>query len=182
MSGKELIEKAKAFAEKVHAGQTRKNKAKTPAITHMAEVAALVAVAGGSPEEIAAAWLHDTVEDSKPNITIQQIKAEFGEEIANIVDGLTDLPEFKRIPLLRRKMLQAWRVQSEDCSVQLVKIADQISNVRSIVHDPPVKWNREKCIAYAAGAMLIVHQCARASTPLYFKFQDVYSDVIALYL
>ena len=76
LSGKELIEKAKAFAEKVHAGQTRMNKAKSPAITHMAEVAALVEEDGGSPEEVAAAWLHDTVEDTPTKI--EEIGQEFG--------------------------------------------------------------------------------------------------------
>ncbi|MEK7653947.1 MAG: HD domain-containing protein [Patescibacteria group bacterium] len=180
----ELIAKAKRFAEKIHEKQTRYNKAKTPAITHMAEVAGLVEEAGGSWEEVAAAWLHDTVEDADPPISIEDIRGEFGEEVATIVDGLTDPKDFEGKPLLWRKIKQSERVLSKSRSVCLVKIADQISNVRSLAHDPPEKWDQEKCLTYAVGALLIVQNCSAGGIHLYLKekFLQVYQEAIQKHL
>ncbi|TSC83277.1 MAG: putative metal dependent phosphohydrolase [Parcubacteria group bacterium Gr01-1014_19] len=182
MSYEELIAAAKAFAEKIHEKQTRQNKAKSPAITHMAEVARLIEESGGSPEEIAAAWLHDTVEDADPKISIDEILNKFGYEVGVIVDGLTDPPEFEGQPLLRRKIRQSQRVLSKHSSVRRVKIADQIANVRSLAIDPPVKWSHDKCIEYTVGAMLIVQNCATASPFLYEKFLTVYNASIKAHI
>ncbi len=156
-----LVAKASKFAHHAHEGQFRKNKAASPFIIHPKEVAGLVSFSGGSVEEVAAAWLHDTVEDT--SVTLSQIKTLFGARVAEIVDGLTDPPEFKGLPLVERKSLQAERVKGKDASVKRVKLADQIANVRSVATDPPVSWDLDKCLEYVAGADLIADQCAGVS-------------------
>src|ERR1035437_3050677 len=95
-------------------------------VVHLQEVADLVWASGGSDTEIAAAWLHDSVEDT--GTTLLDIKREFGEEVELIVEGLTDLDEFEDLPLAERKKKQAERVKFESDSVKRVKIADQTSN------------------------------------------------------
>ncbi len=163
-----LVERAKLFGINAHKGLFRKNAAREPYSTHIAEVAALVEQSGGSSEEIAAAWLHDVVEDTP--FTLKQIFAEFGNTVAEIVDGLTDPAEFTGIATLERKTLQAQRVAKKSDSVKRVKIADQISNTQSVAHDPPVEWQAPKCILYTEGARRIVEQCKGVSSFLEEKF------------
>src|ERR1700722_4202247 len=100
-----LIEKAKEFALQAHEGLFRKNSAHEPYSVHIQEVAALVDESGGSAEEIAAAWLHDVVEDTQ--YTIADIRQRFGDIVAYIVDGLTDPKDYEGMPTLERKDLQA---------------------------------------------------------------------------
>ena len=120
-----IIQKAKDFATIAHQNQTEKDVYKTPYIFHLQRVAKLVQLSGGSEEEIASAWLHDTIEDT--TTTIEDIKNEFGNQIAKIVDGLTDLPEWSKLSDIDRKLAQAARVSEESKSVRRVKLADQIS-------------------------------------------------------
>ena len=87
LTGKELIEKAKNFATKCHKGQTRKFNGKEY-IQHPSAVAVEVESHGGTPEMIAAAWLHDVVEDC--DVKIEIIGKMFGEEVAKLVDELTN--------------------------------------------------------------------------------------------
>jgi (p)ppGpp synthase/HD superfamily hydrolase len=157
-----LIKQARKFATRVHDGQFRKNKAREPFINHPKQVVSLVMKAGGSEIEIASAWLHDAIEDG-PAVTLKQIRQLFGPEVAKLVDGLTDPPEFKGLELWERKTRQAERLITKKESVKLVKVADQISNVLSVAIDPPVEWGRTKCLAYVAGASLIVDQCVGVS-------------------
>ena len=167
-----LIYEAKRFALKAHEGLFRKNAAKEPYSTHITEVAMLVETSGGTDLEIAAAWLHDVVEDT--DITLDQIRAKFGDAVADIVDGLTDPPDFKGRPIFERKTLQAERVVTKSDSVKRVKIADQISNTQSVAFDPPVEWDVEKCVRYVEGARRIVEQCDGVSIFLEDKFYVAY--------
>lgn len=167
-----LVQKAKTFAAKEHDGQTLKNKAKEPFITHPEKVATIVEEVGGSVEEIAAAWLHDVVEDTK--ITIEQIRQEFGNSIADMVDGLTDPPSFEGHPNRIRKKLQADRVISKSDSVKKIKIADQAVNSRLVGFDPPVGWSPEMRLEYLEGARLIANNCAGICENLDVIFDDVY--------
>ena len=172
----ELVERARVFALEAHKSQKRFNKDKTPLATHIEEVATLVEQSGGNEVEIAAAWLHDVVEDTSRSL--ENIRDNFGEEVARIVDGLTDPPEFNGMHTLERKIAQARRVSDESDSVKRVKIADQISNVRSVAVDPPVKWDSRKCLAYANGAELVVWECKEASGRLYGLFCRAFDDAV----
>ncbi len=153
-----IIEKARELAKARHAHLFRPNKAKQPVIEHLAEVAQLVQDAGGSPDCIAAAWLHDSVEDT--DTTLEEIRQVFGGHIADLVDGLTDPPEFADMPLQQRKQLQAERLKDKSHEVKLIKLCDQISNIRSVQTDPPLDWTEEKCQTYIAGAKAIAIICA----------------------
>jgi len=125
MSG--LVEKARIFATACHEGQYRKNSG-DPYITHPTAVAAMVASIGGSIEEICAAYLHDTVEDTPATLT--EIQDIFGLRIAAIVDGLTDKKytgdRATRKERIRRDLALKGR------SVKTVKIADIIHNLSDI--------------------------------------------------
>ncbi|MBI2068531.1 MAG: HD domain-containing protein [Candidatus Yanofskybacteria bacterium] len=171
----ERVERARCFATNAHQGQTRYNKAKMPLAVHLEEVASLVKESGGSEVEIAVAWLHDVVEDTP--VTLADIVEHFGDEVANIVDGLTDPPGCDGI-ILECKVAQARRVSTESDSVKRVKLADQISNVRLVAVDPPVHWDSQKCLDYANGAKLVVWECKDASGRLFGLFCRAYADAI----
>ncbi len=85
----DLIARAKALAYERHQGQTRKGLAAEPYITHVAGVAELVIQFGGDEETIAAAWLHDVVEDCPPT-SLKDIETMFGARVASIVAETTD--------------------------------------------------------------------------------------------
>lgn len=125
------------FARIAHAavGQVRKYTGDAY-IVHPIEVAEIIRSAGGSSEMVQAAYLHDVVEDT--SVTIEMIKEEFGDLVARYVDGLTD--EFthpKHGNRAMRKLKERERLANECCEVQTIKLADMISNTRSIVyHDP----------------------------------------------
>lgn len=170
-----LVERARMFAEERHKGTFRRNKAHEPYRVHCLEVAELVEDSGGSEIEIAAAWLHDTVEDT--NTTLDEIEELFGKKVRDIVDGLTDLPEFKGLHTRERKVAQAERLRSESASVKRVKIADQISNIRS-VGDPPVNWNKAKCREYIEGAFLVTKECRGIDDFLDSQFELAHLEAI----
>ncbi len=152
-----LIEQAEMLARAAHAGMCRPNRARQPCVEHLAEVASLVERAGGSVEAVAAVWLHDIVEDT--GLTLIDIRQRFGVRIHNLVDGLTDPPDFADLPLAERKPAQARRLRTRCSQTRLVKLADQYSNVRSVLTDPPVDWDEAKCRQYIQGASGIAHVC-----------------------
>lgn len=131
-----LIEKARAFATAAHAavGQLRKYTFE-PYIVHPAEVAALVAtVPGHTPEMVAAAWLHDTVEDT--GVTIELIRSEFGVEVAELVGWLTDVSRPDHGNRAARKAVDRAHTAGAPAAAQTIKLADLIANTRSIMqHD-----------------------------------------------
>jgi guanosine-3',5'-bis(diphosphate) 3'-pyrophosphohydrolase len=170
MSG--LVERARVFAIRAHEGQTRQGKGKLPLVTHCEEVVSLVRESGGSDEELAAGWLHDVVEDT--SVTIADIAKYFGNRVASIVFGLTDPPWFKELNTLERKTAQAERVRSLSDSVKRVKMADQISNVSSLITDPPLSWDTQKRLDYIEGARKIVFECWDVSQFLFEKFCEAY--------
>lgn len=132
-----LEQKALAFATAAHAavGQIRKYTGE-PYIVHPIEVAEIVRTVPHTEEMIAAALLHDVVEDTK--ITIDVIKEQFGDTVAFYVDRLTDTPKVEGGPNRKaRKALDRARLAASPAEVQTIKLADFISNTFSIVeHDP----------------------------------------------
>lgn len=174
-----LIRLARDFACRHHVNQTRLDSVKSPLTNHLLEVALLVEFSGGTEVEIAAAWLHDTVEDT--SATIDDIKMVFGEDMAHIIEGLTDPEEFKKLGTESRKKLQADRLITKNRSVKKIKLADQISNVRSIAIDPPTEWGRQKCIDYIVGAKLVARQCQGISGFLDNQFEKALTVVKKIY-
>jgi (p)ppGpp synthase/HD superfamily hydrolase len=175
-----LIAEARAFAEKVHAGIYRPNKRRLPYVTHLEEVADLVEKSGGTETEIAAAWLHDTVEDTPT--TIEELLARFGDDVAEIVNGLTDLPDFSELLTLQRKLAQAERVRTKSSSVKRVKLGDGTSNVRAIVTDAPLTWNRQKILDYTVGCGVVAHACRDVSALLDRAFYEAYHRALSAHM
>jgi guanosine-3',5'-bis(diphosphate) 3'-pyrophosphohydrolase len=137
----DLAFNAMVFARQVHSQQVRKYTG-NPYADHLAEVAGIVAAVGGTPEQIAASWLHDCVEDQ--GVTQEALLARFGPTVTKAVMLLSDLEQGNR---KTRKHLSRLRLAAAPGWVQTVKVADLISNTSTIVkHDPhfAVVYLREK--------------------------------------
>ena len=168
-----LVEKAKDFATKAHKDHTENDKYKTPYIFHLQRTAALVELSGGLDEEIASAWLHDTVEDT--NTTLEDIEKAFGSRVAEIVNGLTDLPEWNSLSTEDKKIAQAKRVSQESNSVRRVKLSDQISGGELDARNEliPIQERREKL----KGVKKVAEECFGVSKELDNLFNAMYSEL-----
>lgn len=167
------------YSFKKHKGQVRPNTKREPKIIHIAQVAMLVKNAGGSIEAIAAAYLHDIIEDT--DTTLKEIEVKFGKKVALLVYELTDPPDFKAMPLKIRKQKQADKMQFTQFDTKLIKIADQISNINSVLIDPPLDWNNTTCLEYINGAKKIVDACLKTNEFLEKKFMKIYDLAITKY-
>lgn len=172
-----LIERARAFAQERHAHLHRPNKARQPATEHLRQVATAAQRAGATPEAVAAAWLHDVREDTPT--THEEILTLFGPEVAELVDALTDPPDFAPLPLAQRKRLQTQRISQKPPIARLVKLCDQLSNVASIAIDPPSDWDKAMIRTYADGAAQIAAECAGLSPLIDRAFRRAYAAALA---
>jgi (p)ppGpp synthase/HD superfamily hydrolase len=132
----DIIEKARVFATAAHASAAQLRKyTNEPYIVHPAEVAGIVdSIEGATAEMVAAAWLHDVVEDT--GVTIEIIRAEFGEKVAELVGWLTDVSRPDHGNRAARKAIDRAHTAMASAEAQTIKLADLISNCTSIVeHD-----------------------------------------------
>jgi len=120
-----------AFSHRVHADQYRKG-VRAPYITHPMAVASIVGEHGGSEEEVIAALLHDCVEDGDGLRTLDEIRTEFGQDVADIVWGCTDAHEQPKPPWRARKETFIAELRTASSSVKQVVAADKIHNARSL--------------------------------------------------
>jgi GTP diphosphokinase / guanosine-3',5'-bis(diphosphate) 3'-diphosphatase len=131
-----ITTQAMIFARTVHRDQRRKYTG-NPYADHLAEVAGIVATVAvetihHQAAMVAAAWLHDCIEDQ--GVTVQTLEEKFGQKVAHAVLALSDLEEGNRAA---RKAASRARLAAAPWWVQAVKVADLISNTDSIVqHDP----------------------------------------------
>jgi guanosine-3',5'-bis(diphosphate) 3'-pyrophosphohydrolase len=134
-----IIERAYETAEECHRGQLRKSG--EPYITHPLAVATILAELGMEPPTLCAALLHDTVEDT--DYTLETVQADFGEEIAGLVDGVTKLDKVHYGDAAQaetvRKMVIA---MARDIRVLVIKLADRLHNMRTLRYMPPAKQER----------------------------------------
>ncbi|GAB3212299.1 RelA/SpoT family protein [Marinactinospora thermotolerans] len=134
-----LIERAYEVAAYHHRNQKRKSG--DPYITHPLAVATILAELGMQEPTLAAALLHDTVEDTE--YTLDQLRGDFGDEIAELVDGVTKLDKVKYGEATQaetvRKMVVA---MSRDIKVLVIKLCDRLHNMRTLRYLPQAK--REK--------------------------------------
>lgn len=140
-----MIERAEFFAAGAHmaVGQKRKYSGEDY-IVHPLEVANIVSSVPHTDEMIAAAFLHDVVEDTE--VTIEQIDSMFGPKVAKMVEDLTDPPKSVGNRATRKKMTRE-RLAKAGPEVKTIKLADLISNTRDIVQNDPefaVVYMREK--------------------------------------
>lgn len=126
-----LIKKAYDLANRSHEGQFRQSGAAY--ITHPVAVACIVAGIQADKESICAALLHDTVEDT--TLTLEDIAAEFGEEVANLVDGVTKMSKANfsskeaRVFANTRKIITSI---SKDVRIMIIRLADRLHNMRTL--------------------------------------------------
>ena len=128
----DLVARAEQYARQHHKGQTRKGEAAEPYITHVHEVAFLVGNFGGDDMAVAGAWLHDVVEDCAP--TLDDVIAEFGDEVAALVAEVTDDKALEKAERKARQVETASKKSDRAC---LIKWADKTSNLRAIALSPP---------------------------------------------
>ncbi len=135
-----LVERAFAVAEQAHDGQLRKSG--DPYITHPVAVSTILAELGMPASTLAAALLHDTVEDT--DYALEDLQREFGEEIARLVDGVTKLDKVKYGEAAQaetvRKMVVA---MARDIRVLVIKLADRLHNARTWRFVPEHKAQRK---------------------------------------
>ena len=129
-----IITAAKMLAGEAHKGQTRKYSG-LPYIIHPVEVATIVEEAGGTDEMIAAALLHDVIEDT--DFTYEDIAEKTSPEVADLVQGLTEVSKPEDGNRKVRKALDRDFLAEQSPEVQTIKYADVISNTKDIkVYDP----------------------------------------------
>src|ERR1700681_4467833 len=139
----ELVRRAYEFSQTHHAGQSRASG--EPYLVHPLEVALVLADMKMDPVAIAAGLLHDSVEDT--SVTIVDIRKEFGEQVAHIVEGVTKI---SKIDFATREEQQAENLRKmmlamvDDIRVILIKLADRLHNMRTLEHLQP---ERQQTIA-----------------------------------
>ena len=127
----ELLRRAHEVAAEAHAGQVRKTG--DPYITHPLAVAHMLAGYGLDEQTLAAALLHDTVEDT--NLTLSDLSMQFGDEIGRLIDGVTKLD---RVRYSNREQAQAATIRkmvvamAQDVRVLIIKLFDRLHNLRTV--------------------------------------------------
>src|SRR6266446_5255178 len=136
-----IIKKAYDFSLKYHQGQSRASG--DPYLVHPLEVALVLAEMKMDPVAVAAGLLHDSVEDT--SVTIVDLRKEFGEQVAHIVEGVTKI---SKIDFATREEQQAENLRKmmlamvDDIRVVLIKLADRLHNMRTLEHLPPERQQK----------------------------------------
>jgi (p)ppGpp synthase/HD superfamily hydrolase len=123
---------SKAF--RLHGEQLRKA-SQVPYIAHLMTVASLVLENGGSEDQAIAALLHDAVEDAGGLDTLDEIRDEFGDYVADLVDGCTDSYTQPKEEWEPRKVAYLEKLRNVSDDVKLISLADKVHNARSILRD-----------------------------------------------
>jgi (p)ppGpp synthase/HD superfamily hydrolase len=168
------ILKAARFASLKHVSQKRKGAAAEPYLNHLIEVAELVSNAINEPDTnlIAAALLHDTVEDTET--TREELVHEFGTDVAGLVTEVTD---DKSLPQAERKRLQIEHAPHLSARAQRIKIADKISNLRGVLLTPPEDWDLRRKREYFAWGKQVVDACPAPNSYLKAEFERTYRRI-----
>ena len=142
----ELLDRAIIFAVNAHAGTERRGKG-YPYIVHPMEAMEIVATMTADQELLAAAALHDTVEDT--DVTVEQLQAEFGERIASLVADESDVMPAgmtEEASWHQRKQASIDRLSKASHDAKIVAMGDKLSNMRAIARDyaalGDALWNR----------------------------------------
>jgi (p)ppGpp synthase/HD superfamily hydrolase len=176
MSDVVKVTNAACYAAQAHKGQTRKGGEKEPYVNHLAEVAAFVADAteGGDADLVAAAWLHDIVEDC--GMARKDIASRFGADVADLVIEVTDDMSLSK---KKRRQRQVETVATKSERARLLKLADKTSNVMAIVDSPPADWSRKQLKDYVRWAAEVVDAgCRGLNAELEAKFDRAAAKVL----
>ncbi len=169
MSDLHLLFRALNYAAKQHQTQKRKGNDSVPYINHPIKVTSIITqfIPNASDELMAAAVLHDVVEDS--DATIDDIHTLFGATIASIVQEVTD---DKSLPKAQSKQKQIENAPRLSHNAKLIRISDKIANVRDICGENIPDWDYKTKIAYLNWAEEVVMAMGKFHDELEFTFKD----------
>lgn len=170
-----LLFSALSFAAARHRGQRRKGGQGSPYINHLIDVSGLLWTVGGvrDMQTIAAAVLHDTVEDTAT--TRDELASMFGEGIAGVVMEVTD---DKDLPRDERRRRQVEHASSLSGPARLIKLADKTSNIRDIIASPPLNWTPEDQETYVLWGRDVVDRLRGTSEALEREFDTVCGEAL----
>ena len=162
----ETVLRAAAFAAEKHRTGRRKDVQASPYINHPIQLAYILVQADiEDPVVLAAALLHDTLEDTQT--TLEELQIVFGFEIANIVAECSD---DKSLTKLERKQAQIDRAATISPKAKLVKLADKIANVNDMNDAPPAGWSLERKREYFDWAKKVVDRMRGVHPALEARF------------
>ncbi len=170
-----LISSAAAFAARRHAAQTWKD-GRTPYLVHLADVADLLSQTSAADDAalIAAAWLHDVVEDG--HATPEQLETEFGPDLRSLVCELTD---DMSLPAQVRKQRQVDEIAGKSRRARLLKLADKVSNLGEVARALPPGWSADDRRAYAQwGRKVVDAGCRGLDAELERRFEQLASTLL----
>ncbi len=165
-----LVLKAAQFAALKHRDQRRKDVKSSPYIIHPISVALAIAEIGGieEPEILAAALLHDTLEDT--DTSVSELDEIFGEAVRKYVEEVTD---DKSLPKDERKHKQIEHAATLSRGATLIKLGDKISNVSDVTLSPPTGWDTERRKQYLDWAETVINNCPKVNKALEVHFSEV---------
>ena len=165
-----LILKAAHFSAQKHSTQRRKDENASPYINHPISVALAIAQIGGvdDPEILAAALLHDTLEDTET--TPEELEDEFGKKVCEFVLDVTD---DKTLPKDERKRRQIEHAKKISNGAALIKLGDKISNVTDVINNPPEDWDNNRRKEYLDWAEKVIENCPKVNDKMENKFQEI---------
>lgn len=123
------------------------------------------------PEVIAAALLHDTIEDT--DTSPEELEAMFGARVRGIVDEVTDDKSLKKVERKQRQIEHASQLSS---AATLIKLADKISNVTDITNAPPAGWELNRRWEYLDWAAAVISNCPKVNQALEMRFAEALDE------
>ncbi len=173
------------LAVELHAEQARKG-GSIPYLGHLLGVCGLVIDAGGSEDEAIAAVLHDAVEDQGGPPTLERIRAQFGPNVAMIVEACSDTDVTPKPPYRVRKEAYIERLKRVPQAVLRVSAADKLNNLRAIVRDYRelgeglwARFNPDADQVWYYGALLAVFE-ERLPGPVTMELREAYDTLCEL--
>lgn len=152
------------FAAEKHKLQTRKNKEKTPYVSHPIGVATNLMTVGGVRDAavIIGALLHDTVEDTQT--TFEEIEGKFGKKVAGYVREVTDDKSLAKEVRKRQQVINA--AHKSEGAAQ-IKLADKLYNLNDLFNNPPSEWTQARIDLYYEWAQSVIDRLPKANDKLH---------------
>lgn len=171
-----LLIAAADFAADRHRSQKRKG-SRIPYVNHPLRVARVLSDEGHvrDAEILAAAILHDTVEDTATSS--EELREVFGERVARIVGEVTDDKSLSKVERKRQQVVHAREISTE---ARMVKLADKLSNLRDLVERPLPSWSATRVRGYFAWAWHVVDALGDASPPLRAELDRLFAGDVPL--
>lgn len=167
-----LVLRATVFAAEKHRSQRRKDREASPYINHPIAVATVLVTTGAvtDPVCLAAALLHDTLEDTRT--TPDELESAFDADVRSLVEEVTD---DKSLPKHVRKDRQVEYAPRSSHGAKLIKLADKICNVRDVTDTPPADWSIERRLEYLDWTERVIAGCRGTNATL----ERCYDDALA---